>query len=149
MIIDKLNVFDWAAALTASRESTDEIDLVNKRDLGLTYGTNPALKIRFLVTTALLSGGASTLTIGMYGSTDSTTWEQYVSSPAIPKASLVEGFQYDLAWAPRKQGDPLPRYIRLGYTVGTTDFTAGAVSAFVLLDAQANYAYPQGVNVQN
>jgi hypothetical protein len=149
MIIDKLNVFDWAAALTVTRESTDEIDLVNGRDLGFNTVGNPSLKVRVLITTAMLSTGSSTLTITFLGSTDSTTWETYVSSPALPKASLVAGFYYDLAWAPKKQGDPLPRYIRLGYAVGTADMTAGALSAFVVLDQQQNLAYPAGLNVQN
>lgn len=149
MILDKQNVFDWQAALTATRESTDEIDLVNARDLGFPTVGNPSLKVRVLVTTALISGGASTLTISFLGSTDSTTWETYVTSPAIPKASLVIGYKYDLAWAPKKVGDPMPRYIRLGYTVGTTDFTAGAISAFVVLDLQENWSYPAGINISN
>lgn len=149
MILDKLNVFDWQAALTATRESTDEIDLVNARDLGFPTVGNPSLKIRVLITTAMLSTGSSTLVISMLGSTDSTTWETYVQSPAIPKASLVAGYKYDLAWAPKKVGDPMPRYIRLGYTVDVADMTAGALSAFVVLDLQADHAYPQGLNVQN
>lgn len=149
MILDKQNVFDWQAALTATRESTDEIDLVNNRDLGFDTVGNPSLKIRVLITTSMLSTGSSTLTITMLGSTDSTTWETYVSSPALAKASLVAGYSYDLAWAPKKVGDPMPRYIRLGYAVGVADMTAGALSAFVVLDLQKAHAYPQGVNVQN
>lgn len=149
MILDKLMVFDWQAALTATRESTDEFDLVNARDLGFPYVGNPGLKIRVLITTAMLSTGSSTLVISMLGSTDSSTWETYVSSPALAKAALVVGYKYDLAWAPRKVGDPMPRYIRLGYTVGVADFTAGALSAFVVLDLQADHAYPAGLNVQN
>lgn len=149
MILDKQNVFDWQAALTATRESTDEIDLVNNRDLGFPNVDNPSLKVRVLITTTMLSTASSTLTITFLGSTDSSTWETYVSSPALPKASLVAGFKYDLAWAPRKDGDPLPRYIRLGYAVGTADMTAGALSAFVVLDLQKNNAYPAGVTVSN
>lgn len=149
MILDKLTVFDWQAALTATRASTDYLDLVNARDLGFSYGTEPELIARVLVTTALVSGGNSTLTIGFEGSTDAVTWTSYISSPAIPKASLVAGYRYDLAWQPRKQGDAVPKYIRLYYTVGTTDFTAGALSAFVVLGVQNNHAYPQAVNVQN
>lgn len=149
MILDKQNVFDWQAAITATRESTDEIDLVNPRDLGDSYVDNPNLKIRVLVTTAFLSTGSSTMAVSMLGSTDSTTWETYVTVPAVAKASLVVGAIIDVPWAVRSNGAPLPRYIRLGYTVAVADFTAGAVSAFVVLDRQANIAYPAGVTVNN
>ena len=149
MILDKLTVFDWQAALTATRASTDSLDLVNARDLGFSYGTEPELIIRTLVTTALVSGGSSTLTLSFQGSTDGNTWTTYVSSPAIAKADLVAGYRYDMAWAPRLSGGAMPQYIRMYYTVGTTDFTAGALSSFVVLGVQNNHAYPQAVNVQN
>lgn len=149
MLLDKQNVFDWQAALTASRASTDVIDLVNARDLGGSFVDNPNLKIRLTVTTTFQSSGSSTLTVSFQGSTDNSNWDTYLSMPAVAKASLAAGYQLDIPWPDRLSGQSLPQYIRLNYTVGTTDFTAGALSAYVILDRQKNFAYRQAVNVQN
>lgn len=149
MIIDKQNVFDWAAALTASRASTDVIDLVNNRDIAESLGTG--LKIRFQVMTALVSGGSSTLVVSVQGSTDGSNWDTYVSTPAIAKAALTAGKHIDFDWPPAGLLPNMtkPKQIRLNYTAGTTDFTGGTISAFVLLTRDANHAYAPGVVVTN
>lgn len=149
MIIDKQNVFDWQAALTETRDSTDIIDLVSNRDIAESLGTG--LVIRVQVYEALVSGGSSTLTISVAGSTDGSAWTTYISTPAMAKAGLVAGAHVDLDWPPAGLLPNMakPKQIKLIYTVGTTDFTGGKVSAFVLLNRQANHAYPAGVTVAN
>lgn len=151
MILDKQNVFDWDAALTSTRASTDIIDLVSKRDVGSSYVDNPNLKVRVQVgSTSFASTGSSTLVITFEGSTDASTWDTYISVPSIAKASMTaNAVLADFAVPNRSLGKSLPRYLRLNYTVGTADFTAGALKAFLFLDDQANIAYPQGVNVTN
>lgn len=149
MLLDKQNVFDWQAALTATRASTDVIDLVNARDLGGSFVDNPNLKIRMTVVTALVSAGSSTLAVAFQGSTDNSNWDTYLTMPTVAKASLVAGYTLDIPWPDRLSGQSLPQYIRLNYTVDTTDFTGGTVSAYVVLDRQKNFAYRQAVNVQN
>lgn len=148
MILDAESRFDNAAALTADRASTNIIDLVNARDLGDSYVDNPNLKVRVQVVTALVSGGASTLVVQFQGSTDNVAWDTYISTPAIPKASLVANAVIDIPWPVKALGAANPRYVRLNYDV-TTDFTGGTISAFVVLDRQANIAYPAGINVSN
>jgi hypothetical protein len=150
MILDKENMFDWNNALLASRASTNVIDLVANRELGESMAMNPHLKIRVSVDTALVSGGSSTLAVVLQGSTDGSTWDTYLTTPAVAKASLVAGFFIEVPWARRPTNAfGKPKQIRLSYTVGTTDFTGGTISAYVALDMQDAEIYPVGVTVQN
>jgi len=149
MIIDRENTFDWNAALTVGRASTNIIDLVANRELGESLAMNPHLKIMVSPDTALVSGGLSTLTVSFQGSTDGSTWDTYGVTPAIAKADLAVGRAINVPWSHRPPGKGMPKQVRLNYTVGTTDFTGGTISAYVVLDTQDNTAYGAAVTVQN
>lgn len=153
MYMDASLLFDTAAAITSTGQvSTNIIDLTNARDLGV--GDNPALDVVFIVTTTMLAAGAATLQIQFQGSTDNSTYTTMMQTDAIPKATLVAGakFSFDL---PRMiSGQSRPRYLRLNYVVGTGPFTAGAATAFIVLDDQLNvgagsYGYAPGIVIAN
>ncbi len=152
MIIDGLLLFDSAALVTSTAVSTNIVDLVNARDIGV--GDDPAMKIMVLVTTAITTTNSATLTVSAQGSTDNSTWSTYASSPAYAAATLVAGTRlFDIDWPRPAAGLATPRYLRLNYTVGTGIFSAGAVTAALVLDrddrVNAAGAYPPGIRIAN
>lgn len=131
MYVDSLLEFSDSQALTATADST------NVADLGATptlrdIGNGKQLFLVFQVDTALDSTGeAATLTIRLLS--DSTTnldtsQTEHVVSEAIAEATLVAGYKRIWALPP---GATYERYLGIEYTVGTEDFTSGAVSAFL------------------
>lgn len=148
MILDAFNLFSTAQALTATAVSTNVIDLKNARDIGNTgFGPTPDIVVQ--VISAMLSAGSTTLTITVQGSTDNSSWDDMVSSRAIPKASLTAGAMFAVKMPPLEPGQSLPRYLRLNYTVAVSDFTGGTLTAWLGLDTQRNRAYPAGIYISN
>lgn len=147
MILDYQTLLDTAGAVTTSAPSTNIYDLSVARDIGI--GEDPPMRAVFTVTTTFQSTGSSTLTFSIQGSTDNSTWDTYISTPAIAKATLVAGLQFSLPIPRPAPGQSRPRYLRAYYTVATADFTAGALTTAIVLDAQANIAYPAGIVISN
>lgn len=147
MILDGTLLFETATAITATRVSTNIVDLGVARDLG----NDAHMKVLTVVTTAFLSTGSSTLQCAFQGSTDNSTWSTYAEGPAVAKASLIAGATgvLPINLPQPATGLALPRYIRLNWTVGVADFTAGAITATLVLDKQSNYAYPPGIAIAN
>ena len=143
MITDILNEFDApATALTATRVSTNVIDTRGVADIGI--GADIFLYVQ--VNTALTSAGASTLAVSIETDDNSafSSATTIYTTVAIPKASLVGGYQV--------VNTPIPsgceRYLRLRYTVGTADFTAGTVTAEIIpYQGQSDRYYPSAVPV--
>lgn len=149
MLLDGYLLFSNNQAITATADSTNVLDTQTARDLAI--GDSPALKIFVATTAALLSAGATTLAIDLQGSTDASTWTTMASLPAQAKTAVTAAgtriWSIDL---PRPiAGQALPRYYKLVYTVATGPFTAGTVSAGIILDDQANVQYPAGITVAN
>lgn len=170
MILDSLLVWDSARAASgftvSTQDSTNIIDLAatgqipvlaagqGARDLGV--GDNPALKINVQVATALTSGGASTLQVAIQGAPDNGSgapgaWTIYAQSSVYALATLaVVGanlLPIDLPRPPA--GAPLPRFLKLTYTVGTAVFTGGTIYAELVLDRQDWITYPAGLVINN
>lgn len=141
MIRDKLNMFSNAQAVTASAASTDYLDLGSAREAN----DNGRLELLVRVHTAFVTGDSAVLTVALQADNDSafgsaTTVLQ--SAASIAAATLVAGYapirvRFPRLWVPE-------RYVRLYYTVGTGSFSAGKLDAELVLDAQANIAYPRG-----
>lgn len=160
LILDQQLIFDGnqntagvlsGVALTSQTVSTNIIDLLNARDLGEGLDGHPP-RLLVLMMTAAQSAGATTLVITLDGSTDSTTWVSYIATPSIAKATLAAGAQVMNVALPGvlPSSGPNPRYLRLGYTIGTGPYTAGTIfSAIVLGRDDASNAYPPGVVVAN
>lgn len=146
MLLDKLLQFSNAQALTATAVSTDVIDLGVARDIA------PGEPIKGYVSTVTLlqSAGSSTLQVQVQGSTDNSTFSTYWESEAIAKASIAAvGSRIDFEMPRPTPGRALPRYLRLNYVVATADFTAGAITAGLVLDRDDLVAYPPGIAVAN
>lgn len=156
MILDSLLKFSDAQAITTgATASTNIIDLLNPRDMGI--GDDPALKLAIFITTAFTSAGASTLTVAFQGAPDNGsgspgTYVVYAESRAYALADLAVGRKLLPIDVPHR--DPnmtvtFPRFYRLLYTVAVADFTAGALSAYMVIDRQDSAQYPAGLTITN
>jgi hypothetical protein len=152
MIIDGLLRFSQSQALTSSTTgttaSTNVIDLLNARDMGI--GDDPALKLAIYVGTGFSTTDSATLQIQAQGSTDNATFTTYAESRAYTSGELTTGAKlFPIDWPHRGPGDALPRYLRLAYVMGTLSFTAGVITADLVIDRQDATQYPAGINITN
>ncbi len=175
MILDGNLQFDTAANLAqvaGTYTSANALDLhmagipvlgagVGARDIGV--GDNPAMKLLVLVTTAFASAGAATLQVKIQGAPDNGaglegTYYDMMLSPVFALAALTAGARLlddDMPRVPA--GQPLPRFLRLQYIIGTATTTAGKVESFLVGDRMDQpisstglmSAYPAGINIAN
>ena len=139
MILDALNLFSVAQAVTAAAASGNVIDLGSARDLGV--GEN--LYIGLTVDVAMTDAGSdSTLTVALESDVDET----FATSPTtktlftIPATSAI-GYQVFARISP---ADANQRYIRLYFTPNTGDLTTGSFTTFIVKDIQKVIDYPIG-----
>jgi hypothetical protein len=138
------------APTTGTQTSTNVLDLLNARDLGV--GDDSALKILYEVIVAFASG--TSLQIVIQGAPDNGSgspgsYTTYASGPVIAEANLTVGARLCDIDLPRKaMGAALPRFLRAQYvTVGT--HTAGTVFGSIVLDRQDDVYYPPGIVIAN
>jgi hypothetical protein len=141
---------------TASGVSTNIIDLVNARDLGI--GDDPALKLLIQIITSFTAG--TSLETQLQGAPDNAgvpgTWTTMWDSNAIALANLTAGLYIANVDLPRIFGptplqpyiQPLPRFLRLNYVaVGT--LAGGGLYGAIVLDREDMISYRPGVVINN
>ena len=139
MIIDKLLQVSDAQAVTASAASTDAIDFGQANpDVGMDCLSTMAITTKV----AAAAAGAATVTFSVQDSADNSTWADVAVTAAIPKATLVAGYQHIIPM-PTK----LRRYCRVYYTVATGPLTAGTFSAQIVTGIQQNVAKPDSPRI--
>lgn len=132
MIIDNETLFSNDQAITATGSTASE----DVYDFGMTSPTVNDSKL-FLwaqVTTSFASSGAPTMVIQCETDADAAFSDTAIllrSTDALAKATLVAGYMINL---------PLPihrleRYMRVMYVVSTAVYTAGKISAGLVLGA--------------
>lgn len=137
MILDERGELCDATALDTSGTGLalvgDVIDLgPNARDIGA--GEPMSLVIQ--LTTAVTSAGAATVEFQLASdaaaaiATDGSA-SVHAKSAAVPKASLVAGFEIVLPLPP-DAGTPYERYMGLLQNTGVAALTAGAINAFLI-----------------
>jgi hypothetical protein len=140
-IVDNNLYMSDAQAVTASAASTNVLDLATAtRNIGNGQAIELVVQV---ATTVAASGGASNVTFSLDDSADNSSFAVVVASMAIPKATLVAGYEALRIRLPLG----LRRYIRVYYTVDTNNLTAGAFNAYLSLDRQDNVARPSGFAV--
>ena len=150
MYLDKQEEFSDSQVVTTTAISTNQIDLNpnNSPNVLQDIGTGEEMYLVVQVDTTATAGGAATLDISL--ESDSTA--DLATSPtvhfrtgAFALASLTAGAQ--LA-AIRLPAGNYERYLGVRYTVATGPLTAGAFSAFLTKDVQAQRTYARGYTVQ-
>lgn len=176
MILDGLLQFSSAqtiALAAGTYTSTNVLDLGivglptsasggGARDIGI--GDDPAMKLLVQIVTAVTSGGSPTLTVSLQGAPDNGSgspgsFVTMTTGAAVAFAQLQQvGTRLLDQDMPRPvPNQPLPRFLQLQYVIGAATITAGALSAFLVLDRhdlpeQANAflgGYPPGVVIAN
>lgn len=138
MIIDKECLFSDDQAITATARSTNVIDL-GAMSSGSNMGKeNINMEVLIQVTTAFdSSANDGTLTVTLCTDSDETVSNGTVllSTAAIAEATLVAGYQFSLGSVPVNTLE----FLDLNYTVaGSGNFTAGKITAALVLDRQTN-----------
>lgn len=123
MILDADLLFSNKQAVTATATSTNVIDLGAAGD-----AIGQELTIHVVVDTAFAT--LASLAVSLETSADGSTWTTVLSGPAVPRARLTKGANIFCVRVP--QG--LSRYVRMKYTVGGSNATAGKVTAFASKD---------------
>ena len=157
MILDSLLQFSNKQTVNSTTvASTNIIDLLNPRDMGI--GDDPALKLAIYVTTAfVLASSTPSLTIQFQGAPDNgsgapDTYVTYAESRAYAAADMPLGaklFPIDVPHRDPSLTSTFPRFYRLYYVVATSTFSAGALSASIVLDRQDSSQYPAGLLITN
>lgn len=131
------------------------------RDIGV--GDDPSLKLLARVTTAFVSAGGATLQLQLQGAPDdgsggqgayTTMWTSAAYSIAQAKAGA------DLANidVPRViANQPLPRFLKLNFIIGTSTMSAGGIEACIVIDRDDQImgtsgnisGYPAGITIAN
>lgn len=152
MQLDSTLMFDEAAAITVTRDSTNILDLNVARDLGVN-GAIP-LKLLLAASTPFTAAGAATLTVALQGAPDNGsglpgTWTTYVQSIALSLAQInAAGFIFPITVPrPPSSAVAMPRFLKLVYTVATGPMTAGAVNAGLVISRDDWIAYPKNYDI--
>lgn len=155
MILDSNLSFETAAtftAITTSRVSTNVLDMLNARDMGI--GT-PDLDLVILSNGLFAAAGAATLQVQFQGSADNSTYFTFAETPALSIATLntiglapAANYILPISLPQRVAGATLPRYYRLNFIVATGPFTAGALQAYLALAKDDIVTYPAGYSTQ-
>lgn len=92
------------------------------------------------VSTAFVSGGGATLQVQVQAAIDNgsnapSSYTTIDQTGTFTAAQLVAGATLRLRLQPVTIGEAVPRFYRLNYVVATSTFSAGAVNAYVMLNA--------------
>jgi hypothetical protein len=143
MIFDAQTRFSNAQAVTASAASTNVIDL---RAAGIPYGNDVAVSrdlgifdipLRIQVVTAFATATSIKVAVQTDDNSSFSSAATVLETEAIPIATLVAGYQFNIDKFPLKTSE---RYVRLYYTVAGSDATAGAITAGVVAANEQNLA---------
>lgn len=103
--------------------------------VGEDCGSGSSVKLKVFVDGEDFTG-LTDLRVALQGSEDDSfgLYNTVFESGAIPVASLKKGYSFPLPSLPVKH----KAYVRLSFTVGGNDATAGKISGYVIMDDQTN-----------
>lgn len=148
-MLDIQNIFSSAQPITATAPSTNVLDFLAPRDIGV----GNMLELNISVNTLFATSNAGTLQVSFQGSVDNTNFYDIVLSPVVVASELVAGRRIlqqpvPRAFQPNMRAIGMPQYYRLNFIVATGAFTAGKLDAWLSadMDRDAYYTYPNAYN---
>lgn len=150
MILDERLEFADATALNTGAPASFLVgDVIDTGAVVRDLGAGEDLFFVVQVTTAVTSAGAATVQFSLASDAQAAiavdgTQSTHFASAAIPKATLVIGYQAVAVKIPRA-GTAYERYLGLIQTTGTAALTAGAVNAFLTHDYAKWSAYADAI----
>jgi hypothetical protein len=156
MIIDNNLIFDSAAAITTTRDSTNIIDLSQARDIGDGHYLSLIVQV---ATAPTSTATTTTVTVKFMVSTDNSTYTTAALSDAVTIGSMAIGTNILNVYVPMRRlvlavsgtgGDQFPRYLKLNYVASAT-LSAGAFTAWIgdARQTDPGPGYPSGFTVLN
>lgn len=124
-ILDKQLEFSDAQAVTATAASTNVIDLDTAAPNIGSSGTPIYAEVR--VNTTCTSGGSATIDAVLQDSADNSSFATLVAPAQVAVAAATAGVVIMRVPLPAKHR----RYLRINYTIGTANLTAGKFDAFL------------------
>lgn len=142
MMLDANTLFSDDQAVTATAASTNYMDLKaantppgGSATLGHKIGGALDIPLLVQVTTAFATLTSLTISIETDDNASFSSAKTVASTHAIPVADLVAGYIAPLVVIPHTVAE---QYVRLKYTVGGSNATAGAIKAAVVTGIQTN-----------
>lgn len=131
MITDAQLTFSDAQAVTVTAPSANQIDLTVARNLARSGARGMRLVV--LATTAFAAGTSVQVTVRQSAAANMSSPDIIATGPVVITANLTRGSK--LLDIPFPDADPVAakQFLDLNYTVAGV-YTAGAVSAFIVLD---------------
>ena len=141
MYVDALLLFSDAQAITAAAASTDYLDQLAARDLGV----GKQLYVVIVCDVAMTdSGNDSTLTVALYGDT-TTSFSPDGSQTLVTIPALTAiGTRFVIPIAPEMTKY---RYLELYYTPNNGNLSTGSFTAFITDTPQLEVNYPDAVTI--
>lgn len=148
MILDKTLLLEDNLAVSglsvATTASTNVIDFSVGRDIGVGERIGVWAQINVAFTTA----ASGTFQWILQASADNSAWNTICQGPAaMPVADLIPGLLVSMVTTIRsptmRRQNIKSRYLRFQWVVGTGVFTAGNISAGLVLDIQDWNGYPR------
>lgn len=143
MLTDALGTFSNGQAITASAASTNYVDLgapgvpaLNTITPTRDVGKGNVVPIRIQVTEAFATLTSLKVAVQVDDNTSFSSPTTVFESEAIPLASLVAGYVFNIEALPRGTNE---RYMQLYYTVAGSNATAGKVFAAISAGNEARF----------
>lgn len=145
MIFDKQLIFSEGQVITATAASTNSINLLSVRNVGV----GEELYLVFIVTAAFTdSGSDSTVTPSLQtddnsGFTSAATARTYDVLAALTPINTKRVYKLE----PYNDAGYYEQYAQIMYTVANGNLTTGAITAFITKDVQLWKTYASGFTV--
>lgn len=131
MILDNETLLSNAQAITADAGSTNQIDL-SPRASGIVRDIGPGKSVPITIQVVETFNNLTNIVVSIQTDEDSAfgSPQTVISTAAIPLASLVAGYTFNLDFIPRGTNE---RYMRVFYDITGTAPTTGKITAGVNL----------------
>lgn len=142
-MIDNLLMFSDGQTPTTSGTTTASTNVIDTSVALRQIGDGKRVELSVPCTVTATSGGSATVQVVLQDSADNASWSTVLTGKSYAVASVVAGL--DLLPITLPAG--LRRYLRVGYTIGTADLTAGTFSAYLVIDRQQATARASGFTI--